>query len=205
MDIKELLLQSQIGTVDGISLQDPKKLSQWLTIGENIYPRDTGSIFTGNVGSIDVIIKTDYDYHCLRYEYLVGLEVNKLESPNFIKTFALFLMTNPEKGYIPYLVLEKVRGIAFRDFKAKFDHLNNIALQLALALQHAQDLIDFTHYDLHLENVMYVALPQQTSLQYKIREKIYTIETDYILKIIGLKSGGNYCETSITEIFRHLI
>ncbi len=99
MDIRSLLLSSELDVIDGMSLQNPDRLKSWFTLGDRISLRNEGEVFNATVTIndrlIDIVAKTNLDEQCLLYEYLVGLEVNKLTSiPNFIETHAFFLLEN---------------------------------------------------------------------------------------------------------------
>ena len=99
MDIRSLLLSSELDVIDGMSLQNPDRLKSWFTLGDRISLRNQEEVFdatvTINDRLIDIVAKTNLDEKCLLYEYLVGLEVNKLtQIPNFIETYAFFLIEN---------------------------------------------------------------------------------------------------------------
>ena len=209
MDLNPLLKSTEIGTVDGISLQDLERVQTWLRFGETISKREEGIVLNGYVlregdpagaNPINIVLKTNLDYKCLSYEYLVGLEVNKLNPviPNFIQTHGLFLIRNPDYDpnaeelgsygeYIPYLMIEKVMGEQIDKVFPKLteQQLNHLMLQLVLLLQVSQNIIDFTHYDLHLGNILYVELPEPIVIHYRIGpNNNFDFSTNYLLKVI---------------------
>ena len=214
MDFESLVLSSELGLVNGMSLQDPTKLNSWFTLGERISLRTEGEVFNATINVdghlMDIVAKTNLLPECLRYEYLVGLEVNKLfQVPNFIETYTFFLLENtgqltPEEEeesplrygrYIPYLLIEKVKGERFGDviYTIPEDDLPSLTLQLMGALQVAQNKIGFTHYDLHLGNIMYTPLVTSQIVTYDLRDtpgitvhdiQGYNIETRHLLRII---------------------
>lgn len=214
MDLQSLLLSSELGSINGMSLQDPDLLASWFTLGDRISLRTEGEVFNATINindrMTDIVVKTNLDINCLYYEYLVGLEVNKLTSiPNFIETYAFFLLENigplttteEEEGslqygqYIPFLLIEKVTGERFGDiiYTIPEEDLPSLMLQLMGALQVAQNRIGFTHYDFHLGNIMYTPLATPQTIIYNLRTtpgitahdvQGYSIETRHILRII---------------------
>ncbi len=70
--------------------------------------------------------------------------------------------------------------------------LMNILLMLMISLQHAQDELNFTHYDLHLENVLVVKLNAPYKFTYKYKDKTYDIILNYYPFIIDF--GRSYID-----------
>lgn len=66
------------------------------------------------------------------------------------------------------------------------DHIElmNIVLMLMISLQYAQDKLEFTHYDLHLENILIVKLNSKYKFEYKYKDNVYNIVLNYYPFII---------------------
>lgn len=215
MDYPTLLSVSENDKFNGISVQDPERLAGWLEFGEIISERDEGDIINAYVYKNhdrnqreNIILKSHRNPECLRYEYLVGLEVNKLRFyvDNFVMTYGLFLLENragyaPHKNpviaaeeefptrrkYTPYLMIEKVYGNPLSKIIENLSNhdIHSILLQLFNALQIAQDQIQFTHYDLHLDNVIITELVKPQQIKYSN----LVLETNYQIKIIDYGSS----------------
>lgn len=102
-----------------------------------------------------------------------------------------FMKTNDEENKKQfYVMFEKIPGKSLdafiRSMRSKEDvhKLISYFVQICLALQIAQNEIDFVHYDLHTENIIMRPLPEPTVIEYKINDTIYKIETDMIPTII---------------------
>jgi hypothetical protein len=63
-------------------------------------------------------------------------------------------------------------------------NLINILIMLMISLQNAQDELNFTHYDLHLENVLLVKLNATYNFVYEYKGKKYNILLEYFPFII---------------------
>ena len=160
---------------------------------------------------IDVIIKTSQqldDKSDILREYYIGItEINKLRYfvPNFVYTFGLFgcpplkmtghvkvdlnKICDPKTGdiFTKFIVYEKVNGETFRKLHDKItkEDFLNIFYQLLIALEVAQRKIGFTHFDLHLENVMLIKLKEPFEYSVIIGDSIYKIKaTKYLAMII---------------------
>lgn len=99
-------------------------------------------------------------------EIIVGLELNKLQSPNFAKTLGYYVdnrcqmlsSTNPDLKFkkCVYLYLEKVPGPTLAKFliTASLSQFKNIFIKLLMGYKLAHDTLNFTHYDLHRDNII---------------------------------------------------
>jgi tRNA A-37 threonylcarbamoyl transferase component Bud32 len=96
-------------------------------------------------------------------EIIVGLEVNRLQSPNFIQTVGFVTsdeclvpgLTDPGATCI-YLYLERIRGPTLAEYitVASYQNVVTVLLDLVKAYLPAYKYLGFTHYDLHLRNIM---------------------------------------------------
>lgn len=96
-------------------------------------------------------------------EIIVGLELNKLRSPNFIQTIGFITsdeclvpdLTDPGTTCI-YLYLERIRGPTLAEYikVASYQNVVTVLLDLVKAYLPAYKYLGFTHYDLHLRNIM---------------------------------------------------
>jgi hypothetical protein len=143
------------------------------------------------------------------YEYYIGLCLNKLRGmgvPNFGLVYGRFNCGfNPggmelcnklhkKKTYVLYEYITSLSGktISLGDFidlenidKIKKNvNLVNILIMLLISLQKAQDIMSFTHYDLHLGNILLVELNKTYEFIYEYKKKKYKIMLDYYPFII---------------------
>lgn len=65
-----------------------------------------------------------------------------------------------------------------------YSNLMNIVIMLMISLQHAQDRAKFTHYDLHLDNILVVKLNASYKFKYGYGNQIYEIMLDHFPFII---------------------
>lgn len=62
----------------------------------------------------------------------------------------------------------------------------NIMIAILITLQISQDSVEFTHYDLHLDNLLLIKLPKTTHFIYKYKNKEYDVYLDFFPIIIDL-------------------
>lgn len=143
------------------------------------------------------------------YEYYIGLVLNRLRSmdiPNFGLVYGRFFCGfNPsgkmlcDKKYAnktnvlyEYITSLSDKTITLQDYidsdsielGKKTINLINILVMLLISLQKAQDILQFTHYDLHLGNVLLVELNETYNFVYWYNDKKYNIMLDYFPFII---------------------
>lgn len=152
--------------------------------------------------------KTEETNYSILYEYFIGtMGLNKLRNliPNFAYTLAIFncnklefeesdisLKNFSEKESVSkhYVVYEKIPGISLKTFVSNIRDIGDIErlfsylLQILLALHISQTEINFTHYDLHTDNIILRPLEKPIIQEYKIDGKVYGIYTDAIPTII---------------------
>lgn len=137
------------------------------------------------------------------HEYVIGaLALNNLRQyiPNFAYVFGTFDCASPVIGankeidtwcgYQPgvnYVIYENVNPavpLGNLNKNITFDRFLNYYLQTLLALRLAREKYDFTHYDLHDQNVLIRKLPQRVSIDYNTPEGQRYVVTDAIATII---------------------
>lgn len=150
-------------------------------------------------------------------EYIIGYYgINRVRRliPNFIFTYGYFKCGVPEvsdgryesicsteKQKGGYIVIEKVRnGKNMDDFlnSSTVEDIRILLLQIALSLAMAEEMIGFTHGDLHLGNVMIKMLEQPMSITYTVRGKKYVIVSSFVAVIIDY--GLSRFESSVGRI-----
>ena len=107
--------------------------------------------------------RNDGSVDSLHYEYIIGCHVRKSLCkmlPNFMKVYGYINKDNDE-----YLLLQRIKpGTTLRELvkdkpvpefsSIRSMDLLSIVLQILCALQVAQNVIDFVHYDLHFGNII---------------------------------------------------
>jgi len=95
------------------------------------------------------------------HEAFVGLHgINKLQSPNFVRILGMNIATNCNDVYpnesCSYLISEYIHGPALEDYLEGADPevFKKVLLDIIEALYLAYKKLDFTHYDLHLRNII---------------------------------------------------
>lgn len=158
------------------------------------------------------------------YEYYIGLTLNKLRGmdiPNFGLVYGRFYCGfNPDgktlcdkkfKGktnvLYEYITSLSDKTITLQnyidsdtiepDIEKKNVNLINIIIMLLISIQKAQDILKFTHYDLHLENVLLVELNATYNFVYEYGGKKYNIVLDYFPFIIDY--GRSYVDPNIVD------
>lgn len=156
------------------------------------------------------------------YEYYIGLTLNILRgmgAPNFGLVYGRFNCGfNPkakticdknyqDKTYVLYEYITSLsdKTITLYDYiisekvskERKNPNLVNILIMLMISLQKAQDTMGFTHYDLHLGNVLLVQLNKTYNFVYEHNGKKYNIVLDYFPFIIDY--GRSYVNPDIVD------
>lgn len=156
------------------------------------------------------------------YEYYIGLALNILRgmgAPNFGLVYGRFNCGfNPrgkticdknyqDKTYVLYEYITSLsdKTITLGDYitsekvskERKNPNLVNILIMLMISLQKAQDTMGFTHYDLHLGNVLLVQLNKTYNFVYEYNGKKYNIVLDYFPFIIDY--GRSYVNPDIVD------
>jgi hypothetical protein len=134
----------------------------------------------------------------ISYEYYVGSTLNVLREyhiPNFSIVYGKLVLRN-----IHYVLYEYIRDknddtkTLYKFIKDSFRNgtsltelevsLSGIISLLLLSLQHSQDKLLFTHYDLHLQNILVVKLKHMYKFNYFYKGKTYILYSEYMPYII---------------------
>lgn len=123
-------------------------------------------------------------------DFCVGISLNKILSsaPFFVRTLGAFQYKNQF-----HIALEYVEGLNLKDFitnkKNTFTDFINIFFQILLGLEIAQNKLNFTHYDLHTDNVILVHNTQK-EFDISLYGYIYSIKYKYkpVMIDFGLSS-----------------
>lgn len=127
------------------------------------------------------------------HEAFIGLcAVNYLREviPNFVYTYGIF--RNPcifqKDSQCNYLMIELIPGQTWKKFirTATVDQFLDTFLQICLSLKLAKEKYDFTHYDLHYENVIIKRLSDPIEIQYDLDN---IISTSLVATIIDFGSS----------------
>lgn len=168
--------------------------------------------------------------HGAAYEAAIGLYLNKLRKdiPNFMFTYGSFtcgaseptmqykeyrLCSNDRKGKPLYTALEFIDGDTLENLMQRrtlnAQQIGNIYFQVILALAYAQHKFNFTHYDLHTNNVMVRELRMLQTFYYPLDNSTgYYVTTKYIPVIIDfgyshisvpIESGGKVKMMSVQD------
>lgn len=125
-------------------------------ISQNNNVRILAETKEGNVyfyENLGVVIKErKYDYQgsfppcniCIKREFAVGRLANKYNSPFLVKTIGYF-----ENNGASYIITEYVQGVALSKVKSR-----SFYISLFNIIKELQGIMEFTHYDLHSDNVM---------------------------------------------------
>jgi serine/threonine protein kinase len=164
-------------------------------------------------GQFHVVIKkarsSRFDTITLR-DFCVGISINKIldEAPFFVRTLGCYehssknapfgrtsrsdgnvirsSLTRYSRGF--HIVTEFVDGISLKSFiknkKSDFTGFLNIFFQILLGLETAQHRLNFSHYDLHTDNVILVH--QQTV---EITLHGYTYRSSYMYRPVMIDFG----------------
>jgi len=158
--------------------------------------------------------KDDDEIRNMLFEYYIGSKfINKLrnKTPNFMYTYGIF-MCNPlikikkvsgkedikinvafcndnNKNNI-YVLFEKIDGTTLHDYiqqiktEQGFDDVINSVIQIMLSLDIAQKEGQYSHNDLHTDNVMLRNIDNPLTYDYLIGKSKYTMNMNYIATII---------------------
>jgi hypothetical protein len=156
--------------------------SEWLPLEDkDMHDMDSIVLMNTDIGSIlykygNIIMKHvirngndekyDQDFKLFQNEILIGLEINKLQCENFVHTIGY--ASNLDNCKIPgldgyfksrpclYLYVKEVKGPTMVNFlrTASLSQIKDILRKLSKGYKIALDALDFTHYDLHLSNII---------------------------------------------------
>lgn len=132
-----------------------------------------------SLSNTSIVMKTPRREDSLLSEYLVGLlACNQIREiiPNVVYTYDIFtcesldmdsdktaegtcISGGPEKEFLVIEDLGEVEGFGDYILKASVEEFINLFLQVLLTLKIMNDSVEFTHYDLHTDNVLVRKLP----------------------------------------------
>ena len=168
------------------------------------------------------------NYKCeVLHEAAIGVALNSIShmTPNFMYFYGLLpcdfnynieypILTTLDvnQEYPGFPVFEFIEGQLFYNWlsaksatKTQKDEedIKSVISQVLLSLYIANEMIDYTHFDLHYDNVMVIDLGTKKPIQYELPDgTIYEWETQYLAKIIDY--GRNYAKVKDMEIFKNL-
>ena len=174
-----------------------KNITKWVKNTEHIkIDSINGIVYILNIlKNIKVVIKFSNDhsnesYDDIIYEYFIGIyQINRLRYtvPNFVYTFGIFkcnidknnnFCTRNDKTTYPFILMEYIEGDNMRNLlknKLQFSEYLGIFIQLLIALEVAQRTIDFTHFDLHTNNVMCKPLKSNIHYNVPLDDRLYKV------------------------------
>jgi len=183
-----IFLSSCISKNEQDGILQLKNITNWVKNTEHIkIDSVNGIVYILNIlKNIKVVIKFSNDhsnesYDDILYEYFIGIyQINRLRYtvPNFVYTFGIFkcnidknnnFCTSNNKTTYPFILMEYIEGDNIRNLlknKLQFSEYLGIFIQLLIALEIAQRTIDFTHFDLHTNNVM--CKPLKSNIHYNV-------------------------------------
>ena len=159
-------------TVTGRPNLDPRELiNEYPEVTPNHYhdPAAMSLIHIGRFGRVyetdNMIVKvlqknqaTDEEIDEFYREIIIGLEITKLNNPAFVKTLGYATMEDKDGDESVYLYREKVEGIVMQDFVCQCSAatLKKLLRQLLVDYAAVVKSLNFSHYDLHLANIIIV-------------------------------------------------
>jgi hypothetical protein len=122
-------------------------------------------------------------------DFCIGIHLNKIidEAPFFVRTLGSFQHNDKFN-----IVTEYIEGVTLKTFIQNKEHdftdFLNIFFQILLGLEIAQNKFNFSHYDLHTDNIILV--PINYSFNISLYGYSYTIKYDYkpVMIDFGLSS-----------------
>ena len=101
---------------------------------------------------LNVVVKRRYPNCGVKYqvkwEYDVGMLINAYNNPHMIKTLGFFI-----EGSDACIVTEYVPGVTLAKLSHK-RHTQELYLRIFSCIHDAQEQMEFTHYDLHQNNII---------------------------------------------------
>jgi serine/threonine protein kinase len=136
----------------------------------------------------------------LAHEAVVGLALNPLRAmiPNFSWVFGVLRCSLPitdndkvlswcdANDPVTYVVYERVPGISLRDFlkTAAPEQFLDVYLQVLESLHMASKFCQFTHYDLHYDNIIIRPLDNEATIAYEIDGNVFYHRTKNVATFI---------------------
>jgi hypothetical protein len=122
-------------------------------------------------------------------DFCIGIHLNKIidDAPFFVRTLSSFQHNNKFN-----IITEYIEGVTLKTFIQNKEHdftdFLNIFFQILLGLEIAQNKLNFSHYDLHTDNIILV--PIKNSFNVSLYGYSYTVKYDYkpVMIDFGLSS-----------------
>ena len=137
----------------------PSHMYHYLHKIKCLYQKDTILVNLYQCDDFLLVLKRKHVYQKEDFNCMIGIcAVNPMNSPYFISTFY-----ETQQDMYAITAMEYVQGITFEKFmlerfqEDKSDSFRTfliLFLQILFSLDHAQLQISFTHFDLHLRNIM---------------------------------------------------
>lgn len=100
--------------------------------------------------------------------------------PHFLFTYKYELQNAELQNPKQYLFLEYIKGVTMKEFLLHEEPnsilFQNLVLQLLCALQMIQDKYHYTHYDLHLKNIIVCPVNHEKNFRYQILNREVIVE-----------------------------
>lgn len=144
---------------------------------------------------------------CTKPEIKVELDDYRLqEKSHVVYEYVRNTQTNKVKTMFDFIKFKLEGRKAIDDLEiANIELLNMLKIVLA-SLQLAQDKMQFTHYDLHLSNVLVAELAETPNGKRNIRQYTYEFEEDYKIRVVTknlphiIDYGRSYINTNYKTI-----
>lgn len=162
--------------------------------------------FVGNLGCVELPISRTFIYintpEDSDYEDESGSESENTSEDEeideeFKKECKLFM---DDKEYLPtnVLFLEYISPHSFYDFTKHADKslINSLILGVLCGLSIAQKHCEFTHYDLHIDNILIKECEPEAVFVYKIEDEVFSIPTYGFYPVI-IDMGMSYSKALI--------
>ncbi len=136
-----------------------------------------------------VLKKRDICSKCLRHEFSIGSKLNTLNNIHLVRYIAYI----PHVDGSSFVLMEYAEGTPLASLYKNLPPIDTIFIfyHIILILADLQGKIKFTHYDLHMDNII-VKVGINRRYAYKCFGKEYKILSPYEIKIIDF--GNAYCE-----------
>lgn len=136
---------------------------------------------------LNVIVK-EYNYILeVEREFTVGMLANSYNSPYLVKTLGYYIRERSGKSY-KCIVTEYVPGTHLNLDNPQ--HAKRLLfIQLLYMIRHLQEEMEFTHYDLHHNNIMIHAHEENSTKKFVFEREQHTLDTPYDVKFIDLMSA----------------
>lgn len=175
-----------------------------------ISEREEGPIYlyTNIKTSQDVVVKTrKNDKECLIREYKIGLQLNKLRSPHFVETLDYY-----HTNTMSVIILKYIEGETLDSFYENNKMIDgfHVTMHCIYFLLHLSNTINFTHYDLHPQNIIIKKLPHPQTFVYNVFGKDISVTSNLLPVIIDyatsyLQGLEGWAEVHVGHLFNGIV